>query len=70
MRYTGILLTGDANVNLFNNITTGVVRYTDILYEYGFIPHITLSTRVTELSCTLIDLICLMGQKSNETGEG
>ena len=52
-----ILLTGDANINLFNNINTGVVRYTDILYGYGFIPYITLPTRVTDLSCTLIDHI-------------
>ena len=52
------LLTGDFNVNLINyNIKRGTYNFLELLFNHNFPPQITLPTRVTEKSATLIDNI-------------
>ena len=52
------LLTGDFNVNLINyNKKRGTYNFLELLFNHNFTPQITLPTRVTEKSTTLIDNI-------------
>ena len=51
------LLTGDFNVNLINYNKRGTYNFLELLCNYNFTPQITLPTRVTEKSATLIDNI-------------
>ena len=52
------LHTGDFNVNLINyNKKRGTYNFPELLFNHNFTPQITLSTRVTIKSATLIDII-------------
>ena len=53
------LLTGDSNTNLINYIqyTRGTYNFLELLFNNNFTPQITLPTRVTKTSATLIDNI-------------
>ena len=52
------LLTGDFNVNLINyNKKRGTYNFLELLFNHNFTPQITLPTRVTEKSATLIENI-------------
>ena len=52
------LLTGDFNVNLISyNKKRGTYNFLELLFNHNFTPQITLPTRVTEKSATLIDNI-------------
>ena len=45
---------GDANIDLLNDDRMNG-RYIDLFQSFSFIPYITMPTRVTHNSCTLID---------------
>ena len=51
------LLTGDFNVNLINYNKRGTYNFLELLCNHNFTPQITLPTRGTEKSATLIDNI-------------
>lgn len=49
-----VVIGGDANIDLFcNDNSTGI--YTDLMHSKSFVPYITLPTRETDHSCTLVD---------------
>jgi len=52
------IICGDININLLQN-SADVKRYTDSLLSHNFIPTITLPTRITDHSVTLLDHIHL-----------
>ena len=53
-----IILLGDLNIDLINyNKSYETSRYLDVLHDKGLIPGITLPTRITKNSSTLIDHI-------------
>ena len=52
------ILTGNFNVNLISyNKKRGTYNFLELLFNHNFTPQITLPTRVTEISATLIDNI-------------
>ena len=58
-----IILMGDFNVNLINyNKNRGAYEFLEQLYNHKLTPQITLSTRITEKTATLIDNIFVNGQ--------
>ena len=51
-----IILTGDLNINLLNvNVKLIFNEFLDIITSHSFYPHITLPTRLSRRSGTLID---------------
>jgi hypothetical protein len=53
------IVCGDINLNLINISQPDTQMYADMLLRNNFIPTITLPTRITDHSLTLIDHICL-----------
>ena len=53
------IICGDLNINLLNINSPDVKAYADTLISHNFIPTITLPTRITDQSLTLIDHIIL-----------
>ena len=51
------ILLGDININLLNENNEKVNNYLDNLFEKNFIPCISLPTRITDHSATIIDHI-------------
>jgi len=51
------VLCGDTNFNLLNVNSSDVRNYSDVLLSHNFMPTITLPTRITDHSATLIDHI-------------
>ncbi|XP_057292033.1 uncharacterized protein LOC130614615 [Hydractinia symbiolongicarpus] len=53
-----LILLGDFNINLLNcNLDKSVENFLDITSSFSLLPHITLPTRITNSSSTLIDNI-------------
>ena len=62
-----VILTGDTNINLLNaSQHRATSNYLDVLMGHGFLPKITLPTRVTHSSATLIDHIFINECSSNQ----
>ena len=58
-----IILMGDFNVNLINYYKNrGTDEFLELLFNHNFTPQITLPTRITEKTATLIDNIFVNGQ--------
>ena len=58
-----IILMGDFNVNLINYYKNrGTYEFLEQLFNHNFTPQITLPTRITEKTATLIDNIFVNGQ--------
>jgi len=51
------IICGDININLLQQTSSDVKSYTDVLLSHNFIPTITLPTRITDHSVTLLDHI-------------
>jgi len=52
-----VCIAGDININLLNTYNTETLELSDLLQARSYLPHITLPTRETEHSSTLIDHI-------------
>ena len=58
-----IILMGDFNINLINYYKSkGTHQFLEQLFNHNFTPQITLSTRITEKTATLLDNIFVNGQ--------
>ena len=54
-----VILVGDLNINLLNHAShSDTSIYLDNLFEHGFLPLITLPSRISNNNATLIDHIC------------
>ena len=61
---------GDFNVNLLQFESNKLVgEYLDILLQYDCVPILTMPTRVTEFSCTLIDHIYMLDNNLNSIAQ-
>ena len=55
---------GDLNINLINRIHNPTTHFLNTILTQNFIPHITLPTRITESTATVIDNILVKYNKS------
>ena len=63
-----VILTGDFNVNLLNfGRKRGTHQFLEELFHNNYTPQITLPTRITDRSATLIDNIFLNTQRHKQT---
>ena len=54
------ILTGDFNLNLLKHVKSpGVSKFLENFLSHNFLPQITLPTRITEKTATLIDNILI-----------
>ena len=61
-----LIITGDFNINLLDINEKQIVReYFEILLSYGMFATISLPTRITQNSATLIDQICSQTMMKN-----
>ena len=62
------VLAGDFNLNLIKySKTTGINQFLEIILSHNFMPQITLPTRVTGRTATLIDNILIKSYKNKCT---
>ena len=52
-----VVLCGDININFINQEVTMVKTYTEMLFNANYLPCITIPTRITQTSATIIDHI-------------
>ena len=62
---TTTIIAGDFNINLIDSENPHVEHYTDTILQNSFIPCITIPTRITDYSTTLIDHILLKTTKNH-----
>ena len=63
------VISGDFNLDLLKiNSRALIADYIELLYSYSFLPSITLPTRLSRRSATLIDQIFLKSSSSNTCG--
>ena len=58
-----ILISGDINIDLTKSWEPRIRKYIDSLFELGFLPTITIPTRITDETQTLIDHIYIRSSK-------
>ena len=67
--YTESIISGDFNLDLLKiNSRALISDYIELLYSFSFLPSITLPTRLSRRSATLIDQIFLKSSTSNTCG--
>ena len=62
---TTAIIAGDFNIDLIDSENTHVEQYVDTILQNSFIPCITIPTRITDRSATLIDHILLKTTKNH-----
>ena len=68
---TNIIITGDFNINLMNiNSTPSTNNFLDLMLAEKYLPQITLPTRITKTTATLIDNIFTKTSLNNQITSG